>query len=974
MRLRLWVIVLGSFAAIGSGVYWIAPKLSEKSLTDAPVASLTAMGEAGDLAGNGRYLPARKQTTESLEYDTSVESLTAPSEEISDQAQPHPVTPISSDADLSVIDADVVLYGKDQTVPLNIVASNQPASITKAKIFPKPRIAVVPFLVLGKVPAWLRADANQIIAEQFVSAIDTDRYTLIERSQIAKIVEEKHLQLSDLVNSQTVASQIGQLAGVRFLVIGSLTRLEWDYVLTARIVDCQSGGEIHGRGKTTFRSIDQMPRHMDRLVNLLGLRSGDVDMSWQAETFPTPETIANTPPSWDMTHNQLINVTNPNATFSLTLEAAPNQREFVEGDKMAFVVGTTRSCFVTLLSVDPKGNVSLLFPNKWQQGNDDFLEAGTFKQIPPSQAGFHFLASSPHGETLVKAIGTLRPLQLQGMMTKGADQPLFQNLGNIKNLNTKGLLVEAAASEKISVSVWATDVSENAADASGNTFGNTSRGVRMLDALYSQSGWASTQLVVITHQQTPPAHQSEGPAALPEPLQSSNVDANEQVFARWEQLSKSALEPSLVPTQSPVKTILPASRELLVFYKPHVDAAKDGLDVEGGSSLGRMAIKTIHAQDTAKGVDPVSLESHIDQIQASPDVAAVIPNYKFTLYGKTTSMPATYYASVQWALRNDFNAGVDTAWHRVLHRIRSITPPLIAVVDQGCDVNDPRLAPALWINRKEIINNGLDDDRNGQIDDIHGYNFVAKTSSLQCQSNKIHHGSFVSSIIAGQVTGNASDVIGLVPNATILMAVAIGPDGTGDLNAILTAIDYAVRNGAKVINLSLGSPVSRQDMAKLAALPLWDELEKKNVLLVCAAGNMNSDNDQTPIFPASLPRSNVIAVMATDSAGMPARSRNKSGQWITFSNYGRQSVHLGAPGSQILGIPAPGQVTISDGTSFAASMVVATVALVQGLHPQWDHQTVKRAILESTRPLNTLAGRCTTSGLLDVQAALDWKP
>ncbi len=979
MRLGLWVILLGSMTTLGGGLYWIRPEQANKlsqSVNQTQVPALTALGSVGDTQGNARYMPPPKQTTDaSIEEATHVEPL-KPSLSASPDGSSE-LIPEDLDVDLPVIEVDSVSEREPRTVPFNLAVSTALASTDLATQASTPRIAVVPFRVLGKVPAWLRQDANQIIAEQFISAIDTDRYTLIERSQISKIVEEKYLQLSDLVESATVASQIGKLAGVRFLVIGSLARLEWNYVLTARVVDCQGGGKIHGRGKITFRSIDQMPRKMDQLANLLGLRVGGIEMALgEPEGAEGPGELGGpgepgagvverigAERAWAMTDNQLINVTNPNATFSLDLQLLPSQREFVEGDKMSFVVRTTRRCFVTLLSIDPQGNVSVLFPNRWQQGRENLVEAGTSKEIPPTEAGFRFLASSPHGETLIKAIGTLRPLRFQSQAIKGPDQPLFQNLGNLKELNAKGLLAKADYSNA---------VGSNLPQGEGR---------KMLDALYSHTGWASTQLVIVTHRQKLVSSQPQPQQSAALSPVNSNFNANEQVFARWQQLSQSSRKrmptesftqaiPGALPGELPGARVLPASRELLVFYKPHANATTQGL----GSGGGRVAVKTIHAQNTAKGIDQVSLQSQIDKIQASPDVQTVIPNYQFTLYNKGKSVPDTYYASVQWALRNEFKAGMDTAWHQVADRVRLIAPSLIAVVDQGCDVNDPRLAPALWVNPNEILNNGLDDDRNGQIDDIHGYNFVAKTSSLLSQGNKLHHGSFISSIIAGQVTGNSNDVIGLVPHAKILTAVAIGPDGTGDLNAILKAIDYAVRNGAKVINLSLGSPVSREDLIKLSALPLWNDLEKKNVILVCAAGNMNQDNDQTPVFPASLRRNNVITVMAIDPTGRLAHTRKKSGRWVPFSNYGRQSVHLAAPGSQILGIPARGKITISDGTSFAASMVVATVALVQGLHPDWDHQTVKRAVLESTRPLESLNGRCTTGGLLDVQGALDWKP
>src|SRR5262249_5724998 len=138
-------------------------------------------------------------------------------------------------------------------------------------------------------------------------------------------------------------------------------------------------------------------------------------------------------------------------------------------------------------------------------------------------------------------------------------------------------------------------------------------------------------------------------------------------------------------------------------------------------------------------------------------------------------------------------------------------------------------------------------------------------------------------------------------------------------------------------------------------------------------GNENSDNDTTLVFPGNLDRPNVITVMAVDPAGVPARAWNGSA-WEQYSNWGRTTVHIAAPGTMILGIPVTGQTAYGDGTSFAAPVVTAAVAIIEGMHPDWDYRQVRRAILETARPVQGLEEKCTTGGMLDLPAAMAWTP
>jgi len=415
-------------------------------------------------------------------------------------------------------------------------------------------------------------------------------------------------------------------------------------------------------------------------------------------------------------------------------------------------------------------------------------------------------------------------------------------------------------------------------------------------------------------------------------------------------------------------------RDLLVFRR-----SVQTKNIKGPASLlGEMTVVPV-AADGTKAIGGVELIERIRLLKNSDQtIVAVVPNRQLSMYER----PQTPLQPVQWALSSDVNPGVDLNWTQAVPGARAISPVLIGIVDQGIHVEDSRLAHALWLNSKEIADNGIDDDGNGLIDDLHGWNFLQNSHDLSHPKASFNHGTFCSSIIAARPLGQRNDVVGIASQAKIISAVALINDptdpekfGQGDMKAILASIAYLASQNAKVINLSLGVLVSHDDMQEINRIPLWDNLEKRGVLLVTAAGNEDNDNDSKPAFPASLPRSNVLSVMAVDPAGQRARQYDDAGKrWVPYSNYGARTVHLAAPGTLIVGIPSSGNTSIGDGTSYAAPMVTAAAALVWGQNPTWDYKQVKQAILKATKPLPALKGLCETQGMLDLHLLLNGKP
>ncbi|MEN8239768.1 MAG: S8 family serine peptidase [Actinomycetota bacterium] len=276
---------------------------------------------------------------------------------------------------------------------------------------------------------------------------------------------------------------------------------------------------------------------------------------------------------------------------------------------------------------------------------------------------------------------------------------------------------------------------------------------------------------------------------------------------------------------------------------------------------------------------------------------------------------------------------------------------IVAVLDSGIDLDHPDLVDRLWTNTAEIPGNGIDDDANGYIDDVNGWDMADDDSDVQ---DDLGHGTAVASVIAG--TRNSVGVVGLAPETTIMPVRVCNP--ACPLSSIMEGVNYALDNGARIINLSLGSHTLN--------LGLADAIEAANdagAVVVAAAGNAGTDNDITPLYPASFSTPNVIAVAATD------RDDDLGVFSVGSSNVGATSVDLAAPGVDIImaNIDAWAE---NSGTSFSTAMVSGTAALLRAEQPNASAIVIKAMIEDSVDPLASLTGKMVTGGRLDAGEAL----
>ena len=332
----------------------------------------------------------------------------------------------------------------------------------------------------------------------------------------------------------------------------------------------------------------------------------------------------------------------------------------------------------------------------------------------------------------------------------------------------------------------------------------------------------------------------------------------------------------------------------------------------------------------AKGEDLVDAQA---RLQHQPEVAYAEPNFILRLCDQTSPVrPDDFELGRQWALENtgqyEGRPGADisalAAWSYTTGS-RSVR---VAVIDSGIDYFHPDLEANVWINDGEIAGNGVDDDRNGYIDDVHGYDFVSGDGDPMDDQG---HGSHVAGII-GAVGDNGQGVAGLCWRATLVAIKAFDEDGQAAVSDVVAAIEYAVANDTQLINASWGTP--EQSLALQEAIRAAIDA---GVLVVSAAGNGRSNE---PFYPSAMEE--VVSVAAT----------NNQDRRAPFSNYGPQ-VDLAAPGELVLSTMPNARYELLSGTSMAAPHVTGVAALVRSLHPEFTNPELVEILRNAVDDIRT---------------------
>ncbi len=345
------------------------------------------------------------------------------------------------------------------------------------------------------------------------------------------------------------------------------------------------------------------------------------------------------------------------------------------------------------------------------------------------------------------------------------------------------------------------------------------------------------------------------------------------------------------------------------------------------------------------------IEDVIQEFSNNPFVVYAEPDY---IYRAAVAPNDPRYSEL-WAMENngqtgglvDADVNAESMW-----QIEDGDPQVVvAVIDTGIDYTHNDLVANVWHNSQEIPGDGIDNDGNGYIDDVYGINAILNNGDPRDDNS---HGTHVSGTI-GAEGNNSLGVVGMAQDVQIVACKFLSASGSGGISDAIQCMDYLAKLKTRPIdpvnivasNNSWGGGSFSQAM--------YDAIKAHRnlgILFVAAAGNAARDTDTTIFYPAGYILPNVISVAATDH----------NDRLATFSNYGRRTVHVAAPGARILStIPNQGYAVYS-GTSMASPHVTGLIAVIKSRFPAFDYRDVKNLVIASGTPIaaaqnTTISGR-----------------
>ncbi|MFA7613581.1 MAG: S8 family serine peptidase [Candidatus Caldatribacteriota bacterium] len=386
--------------------------------------------------------------------------------------------------------------------------------------------------------------------------------------------------------------------------------------------------------------------------------------------------------------------------------------------------------------------------------------------------------------------------------------------------------------------------------------------------------------------------------------------------------------------------------------------------------------------------DYVVLKSHnkttvslVNNLKRSPEVEYVEPNYIYSIVKKTPGVAELLRGEVAtvsdprygalWGLKNTGEnepdrfgnvstnrgvAGADINAERAWEITKGSRDVVIAVIDTGIDYTHPDLVNQMWVNEGEIPGDGIDNDGNGYIDDVYGWN-AALDHGNPMDGND--HGTHCAGTI-GAEHNNGIGVAGVMGDVRMMAVKFLTDAGGGTLADAVEAIDYATKMNVDIMSNSWGGGGYSQ--------ALYDSIYaayEKGILFVAAAGNDGSNNDSRPQYPANYEVPNVISVA----------SHTAQDSLSSFSCYGKRTVHIAAPGSNVLSTTPKDTYQVFSGTSMATPHVSGALGLLIAQEGRLPVEEVKERLMKTSVPTSAYRKKIISGGRLDAYNLLtDTRP
>jgi len=431
---------------------------------------------------------------------------------------------------------------------------------------------------------------------------------------------------------------------------------------------------------------------------------------------------------------------------------------------------------------------------------------------------------------------------------------------------------------------------------------------------------------------------------------------------------------------TPRDSVFSADCEMIILWENTLSQEEAALRL---SALCPDLVLTEHIDNftLCKSTSPEQLNSQLAQLNASSEIQVAEPNSDTQLCA--TPDDAEFFTA-QWAFHNTGNYIYyiqDIPIHRTAEADIDINlpeayaqmalqqpdrPVTVAIIDTGVDISHPSLADRIWRNENEIPDNGIDDDGNGYIDDVYGWDFYHNDNTV-CHyeqsalgrlnadpADNDNHGTHCAGIIAS--TQGVFGVAAGIDVRILPLKIHGGEKNSGSVADAVKAIKYAEAAGADICNMSWGTSVYSEALETV--------MRESHMLFIVAAGNSGSNNNSSPLYPASYMLDNMISVAYVTQSGVLASD----------SNYGIATVDIAAPGQDIYSTVVGGDFRYMSGTSMAAPVVSGICALLYAHGEAPYPQNIKEIVLQTLKPLNSLTGYVRYAGIPDaaqVVAALD---